>query len=187
MTIDKLDLLGGVALTIGGGLATLAWITFAFLDPDHQHYVDPHWFPLNVMVIAGGVFMALGLPSFYSKQALQTSYLGLIGFILLFVGIVIPYIAVHSIETVTMPNIPPWMMRFVAVGAPSAFLGIIITGITTWRAGVFPPALGIVFVASALLGLLTVIPGIPAWLGRNLASCGFTACMAWAGLFVIGN
>lgn len=187
MTINNFYNLCGLALVIGGIFATAGWIGFAILDPGHQKYGHSRWYPLNSLIIAGGVFMALGLPGFYLRQATQAGILGLIGFVLLFIGIVIPYVGVHSIETVTMPNIPSGMMRFVAVGASSAFMGILIFGIATWRAGLFPPALGIVCVASALLGLLTIIPGIPAWLGRNLASSGFTACMAWAGLIVIGN
>ncbi len=187
MTVNDLYNLSGLTLVIGGVLATAGWISFAILDPGHQNYSHARWFPLNVLIIAGGVFMALGLPGFYLRQSTQVGILGLIGFIFLFIGIVIPYIGVHSIETVTMPNIPSGMMRFVAIGAPSAFMGILIIGISTWRAGVYPPVLGAAFLTSALVGLLTVIPGIPPWIGRNLAPCGFTASITLAGLFVIGS
>lgn len=187
MTGNNLYFLSGLALLIGGICTTAGWISFAILDPEHQNYSHARWFPLNVLIIAGGVFMALGLPGFYLRQSKQTGILGVIGFVLLFIGIVIPYIGVHSIETVTMPNIPSGMMRFVAVGAPSAFMGILIIGISTWKAGVYPPVLGTAFLASALVGLLTVVPGIPPWLGRNLAPSGFTASITLAGLFVIGS
>ena len=109
--------------------------------------------------------MTLGLPGFYVLQASQAGILGLFSFILLFIGVAIPYLTIHAIETVTMPHVPASMMKFVSVGAPSLFLGLILTGVTTIRAGVYPSTLGIALILSALLRILTVIPGIPAWLG----------------------
>ena len=185
MTVDKLFGLSGLSLAIGGLLAFMSWILFAIFDTGHQYYQHPRWFPLNLLVIAGGLLMALGLPGFYARQASETGVWGSIGFVLLFVGLVLSNIAVHSIETVTMPNVPATMMRFVSVAAPSLFLGIIITGSVTWRAGVFPPSLGIAFILAALVELLTVIPGVPQIISRNLASTLYPASMFWAGILLI--
>jgi len=165
------------------GLSTfIAWIGFAIFDPGHQYYQHPRWLPLNVLVIAGGLFMALGLPGFYAQQASEAGMWGLIGFAVLFIGLVISHIAVHSIETFTMPNVPATMMHFVSVAAPSLFLGILITGIVTWRTGIYPQSLGITFVIGALLGLLTIIPGVPQILARNFASTLYPATMVWIGI-----
>ena len=185
MTADKLFWLSGLPLILGGFMTFTAWILFAILDPGHQFYQHPRWFPLNLLVIIGGLLMALGLPGFYARQASQTGIWGLIGFVLFFIGLGLSHIAVHAIETVTMPNVPPAMMRLVSVAAPSVFFGIIITGIVTWRSGVYPPFLGIAFIAAALVGLLTVIPGVPQIVSRNLASTLFPATMFWAGILLI--
>jgi hypothetical protein len=74
------------------------------------------------------------------------------------------------------------MFRFVSVAAPSLFLGIFITGIITWSNNVYPQSLGIMFTLFAIVGLLTIVRGVPAWLGRNLASCLFPISMVWAGI-----
>ena len=185
MTTDKLFWLSGLSLVIGGLLTFSSWVLFAIFDPGHQFYNLPRWFPLNTMVITGGLLMALGLPGFYARQASETGVWGLLGFVLFFVGLVLSHIAVHSIETVTMPNVPATMMRFVSVAAPSIFIGIIITGIVTWRSGVYPPSLGIAFILAALVGLLTVIPGVPQIISRNLASTLFPGSMFWAGILLM--
>jgi len=185
MTVGNLFSLSGLSLILGGLMAFTGWILFAIFDPGHQHYQNPRWFPLNLLIIIGGLLMALGLPGFYAGQAIETGVLGLIGFLLLWFGLVLSHIAVHSIETVTIPNVPATMMRFVSVAAPSLILGILITGILTCSAGVYPASLGISLILAALVGLLTVIKAIPQVIRRNLASTLFPASMVMAGILII--
>lgn len=177
--------LSGATLTLGGSLTTIGWLLFMVLDPDHQAYKHNRWFRVNGLIIAGGLFMVLGLSGFYLRQASQAGVLGLMGFILLYIGIALPYLTVHTIETVTMPDVPPAMMRFATVGAPCLFLGLILTGIVSMKAGVYPAPLGITLISSAILGLMTVIKSVPSWLGRNLVSAFITATLAWAGVLTV--
>jgi hypothetical protein len=174
--------LSGFGLAGGGLLATLGWVLFAITDPGHKRFDRRAWLPFNGLIIAGGVGMALGLPGFYAFQAQSSGWLGLVGFLVLFVGITIPYIAVHSIETATMPDVPANMRRWVAVGAPSLLAGILLSGIATWRAGVYPSWVGAGLVASALLGPLTTAAWLPTWLRRNLVPAAFTLFMAALGI-----
>ncbi|HSM24024.1 MAG TPA: hypothetical protein VK856_04110 [Anaerolineaceae bacterium] len=185
--INIIDLywLSGLSLVIGGFLATIGWIGFALVDPKHQQTQKRHWFPLNLCVIVGGLLMSLGLPGFYIQQAQDAGLWGLIGFVLLYIGLVLSHLAVHSIETVSMPNVPRMMFHFVSVAAPSLFLGIFITGIVTWSNDVYPQSLGIMITLAAIVGLLTIVRGVPAWLGRNLASCLFPISMVWAGILLL--
>lgn len=185
MNTLELSWLSGLALVVGGLFATIGWIGFALLDPNHQDYQKPHWFPLNFFIIAGGLFMSLGSPGFYVQQAQEAGFWGLIGFVLLFLGLVLSHLAVHSIETTTTPHVPKSMLRFVAVAAPSLFLGVFITGIVTWIHDVYPQILGILITSSAIVGLLTVIHGVPQWLGRNMASSLFPISMIWAGIVLM--
>jgi hypothetical protein len=154
--------LSGVALASGGLLATAGWVLFALFDPEHQSYQSRAWLPLNGLIIAGGVGMAMGLPGLYAIQAEASGLLGLAGFLVFFVGITIPYFAVHSIETATMPDVPASLMRWVAIGALSLLSGALLSGIATWRAGIFPAWIGAGLVVSALLGPLTLAPFLPA-------------------------
>jgi hypothetical protein len=52
-----LSWLSGLSLVVGGSLATIGWIGFAFIDPNHQHQ-QQHGYPLNLSIIAGGLLMS---------------------------------------------------------------------------------------------------------------------------------
>jgi hypothetical protein len=174
----------GLFLLLGGGLATLGWLLFSFIDPTHTRTAEPSWMVFNLLVIFGGVFMALGLPGFYLAQSERIGTFGLIAFIIFFIGIVIPYIAVQSIETATSPNIPPRMFTFVSVGAPSLFLGALLVGALTFTAGVYPRWLAGALIFAVLLGLLTRLVPLPPIVARGgLISAYFTAVMGLIGFF----
>ena len=181
MTKNVLDLLSGLLL-IGGAIATLGWLAFAVLDPGHKEPDHPRWFILNGSIIAGGVLMGLGLPGFYFRQSEAAGTAGFIAYMILFVGIVVPYVAVHSIETATAPNIPRRMMRWVAIGAPSIWIGTFLMAVVTLKAAIYPPAAWMAIVIAGLFGLLTVLPSrLPVWLTRNVSSAGWTLMMAYLG------
>lgn len=187
MAVAALFWLSGLSLLIGGLAATTGWLLFALLDPAHQQAEHKSWLLLNALIIAGGLFMALGLPGFYGRQAEEAGFLGLIGFVLLFIGIVIPYVAVHSIETATAPDVPPRMTLWVSVGAPSLFFGMAIMGLATWRAGVYPQPAGILLLLSPLAGLLTMIRRVPPLLRQGLLPSIFTLAVAWLGILLMGQ
>ena len=185
MDSNRLFVLSGIALFSGGLAASLGWIGFTIFDPGHTRFAAATWWLFNGFVIAGGVLMVMGLPGWYAYQARQAGLLGLIGFIILFVGIATGYIAVQSIETASMSSVPTSMMRFAAVGAPAAFVGAILTGIAVWRAGVFPRWLAVSLIVSVLLGLLSRLVPMPLWLERSLISTAFTGTLALFGFVLM--
>lgn len=185
MVSEKLYWLSGLSLVIGGLLATIGWVLFAFSDPGHRNYSGNAWLPLNFLVIGGGFFMAIGLPGFYVSQAKESGIVGLAGFFMLFAGITFAYIAVHSIETVTMPDVPERMMVLVSFAAPSLFLGALLMAFTVWRAGVYPNWLGVAIIVSILLVLLGQFVPLPEMIERNLISVPFTAIVAGAGVLLM--
>ena len=186
MEPNTLSKLSGLSLLFGGILAAAGWLLFTLLDPYHKNYSDRLWLPLNFLIITGGVLMTLGLPGLYVSISKESGLLGLIGFVLLFVGLVIPYVAVQSIEAVSAPTFPENARLLVAIGAPSIFLGSTLTGLSLWRSEVYPPMAGIMLVLAALLGLLTVVDGVPAWIGRGgAASAVFTGVMATLGFLLL--
>ena len=182
MTIEQLTRLSGLSLALGGLLGATGWLLFALLDPNHSQYSHARWLPLNGLIIAAGVLMALGLPGVYLRQATESGLVGLIGFVILFVGIVLAYLAVHAIETATMPNLPPTMMRIVAIAAPSLFIGAVLTGIATWRSGVYTLWAAALLLAAALLGLMALVLPLPNWLYRAASPAMFCMALAWLGL-----
>lgn len=177
----------GVSLALGGGLATTGWLAFGLLDPEHKEYAHRRWLPLNFLIIGGGLLMAMGSPGFYFSQAKSAGSPGLAGFILLFIGLVIPYVAVHSVETLTTPRIPSRMRILVTVGAPSLFLGTILTGFTVWQVGLYPPWTAALLLSAAVLGLLVQILPAPNWLYRVVSPSLFTMAMTIFGILLAGN
>jgi hypothetical protein len=65
------------------------------------------------------------------------------------------------------------------------FLGIMITSVVTWRAGIYPRGIAIALAVTAMLGLLTRLVMMPAWLGMNIIPALFTTAMAWLGVVVV--
>lgn len=185
VTVELLFRLSGLSLVVGGGMATAGWLLFALLDPAHRQTDGGLWLPLNGLIIAGGIFMALGLPGFYARQAEEAGILGLLGFVIWFIGIVIPYVAVHSIESAAAPHSPARIRLWVAAGAPSFFFGALLMGVATWRAAVYPQMAGILLTAYALLGLLTMVRRVPPLFRRNLFPATFTITMVWFGLLLL--
>jgi hypothetical protein len=183
-TILHLVRLSGVSLVIGGALATGAWILHAILDPARGGYAEPWWIPLNLALSCGAILMALGLPGFYARQASRTGVLGLIGLVMLFVGLLLAYVGVQTLEAFSRPQIPSRIGILAGIAAPIFFLGIVITSGMTWRAGVYPRPIAIALAVTAMLGLLTRLVTMPAWLELNLIPALFTAVMAWLGLSV---
>jgi hypothetical protein len=181
MAIEKLILLSGISLIIGGLLATAGFLSFARFDPNRLLSGEGFWLPFNFLIIGGGFFMALGLPGFYASQAQKAGVVGLVGYVIFFAGIVFAYLAVHSIETMTMPNVPKNMMIIVSFAAPSLLIGGLLTAVTIWRAGVYSPWLAVALIGAGFLGLLGQFMQLPGGISRDIVTALFTITMALIG------
>jgi hypothetical protein len=177
--------LGGLSMALGGALATAGWLLFARLDPGHQEPAHARWLPLNGLIMAGGLLMALGLPGFYLGQAERSGLPGLIGFLSLFAGICVSHLSVHAIETATMPEVPDRMMLWIRFAEPALFVGASLTGLTTVLAGVTSAWAGGMLVLAAVLGLAARLVPMPPWLGRNVISAVGSGAMLWLGCTMI--
>lgn len=117
--------------------------------------------------IAGVVLALFGLMTIYARQAREAGWLGLVGFVLLFIGMVVgPAYSVifHAIFLPALeqaaptlvegflksPN-PASVVRGVVVMAVGLGLGGLLFGLATVRARVLPLTGGWLFVAGALL------------------------------------
>jgi len=176
----------GFSLMLGGCLATLGWILFAISDPVYIDSDGIQWIVFNFLIIFGGVFIAQGLPGFYLSQSHRTGTLGLIALVILFIGIAIPYIAVHSIETATSPDIPPIMRLLVSVGAPGIIIGVLFTGIITYTAGIYPRRwVAAALITLVLLGLIRQMYSIPPTLERGIFPAVFAGIVAITGFYML--
>jgi hypothetical protein len=183
-TAPPLDRLSGLALAVGGAVTTTAWVLHAVVDPARDGYAEPWWLPLNLALSWGAILMAMGLPGFHARQAARTGIVGVIGLFLLFSGMLLAYVGVQTLEAFTRPQIPATFGFIVGIAGPTFFLGIVITSVATWRARVYPRAIAVALLLSALLGLATRPIALPAGIPL-LVSALFTAVLAWVGVVLI--
>ncbi len=122
---------------LGGLSATLGWVLFVIFDPEHVRTTGKRWLVLNLMIIFGGISMTLGLPGLYLAMSPQAGLIHWIGLGIMFVGLVIPYASVHAVETTTSPDVPTGMRNLVSIGAPSLFVGSLITAALLYTSGVY--------------------------------------------------
>jgi hypothetical protein len=184
VTTETFVQVSGFALMLGGILATVGWLGFTVVDPGHNDTSGSLWMPLNLAIILGGVGMAMGLPGFYLGHAEQAGVLGLAAMVVLFVGIVVPYVGVHSIEAATAPAIPARMMSLVAIGAPALWIGTLLTAIAMLVANVYPWWQAAGLVAAVVLGPAPRFVPMPPVLRLGLLPSAFTALVAAIGYAV---
>jgi hypothetical protein len=184
MTPENFVRFSGLVLMLGGLSATLAWILFVIFDPEHVQTTGRQWMVLNFMAIFGGIFMAMGLPGLYLAMSERVGTIAWLGLAIMFVGIVIPYVAVQAVETTTSPNVPAGMRTLVSIGAPSLFVGSLITGALLYTYGVYPKWVAVGLIIAVLLGLLAVVRPLPAVLARGgLFPAIYTAFIMIIGYF----
>lgn len=172
----------GLSLAAGGTLATGAWVFYTIVDPGRGGYAEPWWIPLNLALSVGAILMAFGLPGFHVRQAARTGALGLLGVALFFTGMLLAYVGVQTLEAFSQPQVPSSIAIIAGIAAPIFFVGIVLTSVVTWRAGVYPRAAAAVLALSALLGLMTRLVALPDWLGMSLVPAVFTGAVAWLGI-----
>lgn len=140
----------------------------------------PAWVLIHLLVVLGTAAVLLGLPALYLKQAQGVGLTGLLGFALVFIGLLGIGFFVATAQTVLLPWVydkasctlgchllsttdgPPLFGWFSLIEALATFVGLIIAGLSTVRAGVFPAAAGYTLAVAGVLALplafITVAP-----------------------------
>src|SRR5258708_22964425 len=78
----------GVALLVGALLAISGNVVSSVLFPgnDAHQYVSALWLPVMLLSFVGSLLLLIGLPAISARQATRAGWLGLIGFVLTFIG-----------------------------------------------------------------------------------------------------
>lgn len=163
----------GLIAILGGILFPVA----AIIHPNGEDLAAvnmPNWVPAHLLGFISVMLMHLSLVGLYARQVEQAGWLGLIGFVLAFLGgafaIVIQYVTSTAIpliaaqapalfdQAMTPPSFAPplFVLGFI--------LGHVLFGVATIRAGVLPRGSGILVVVGILLFFL----GELAFLGQRL-------------------
>ena len=191
--------LSGIALIIGSVLSAIGLILSAFdSGSDFQSLISPLSMIFSLFTIFGSLLVLLGLPGMYARQAERAGILGLLGFLFiwyvtLFQGVMIsftnvtfiPMIAAHLVTPSVVTTPPSTWTPFFIVSLVGQVLGILLLGIATLRARVFPRWIGWLLIATLVLGVVSHLPFIPEALQSlsaiiaSVAIAGFGYSLLW--------
>jgi len=191
MSSTTLYRLSGGTLIVGSLLILINTILNAALFPGHsstpQQVVSLPWVLVTLTALIGSLLFVIGLPGMYLRQAGQTGTLGLVGFILLFFGIllqgavfstvqviILPFLAQKAPQLVGGNSLPLSAFLLLIVSGLMYIIGAILLGIATMRSHVFPRWAGVLILVAGIAMLLT-LPPLPEVLSTILEMASFTA------------
>lgn len=173
----------GLLLIVGAALLYVAVVMIA-LNPVVNQPLSPH---TSLFLLLSAILLLLSLPAIYARQADAAGWLGLIGYALLQTGILL-------LVVVASPSLLYPLLK-VALGEHSVLLvlgialtlGLLLTGVATIRAAVFPLWAGILLLA-ATIGFFFVffvaefLPPMAGQIGTALFGVLLALALAWLGV-----
>ena len=188
-------------------LAGLCYVVVGIFHPANipASVTTTRWVIVHIFACAMSIFGLLGLPGIYARQAEKAGWLGLIGYILLSLWLVV-VMGFSFVEAFILPHVATalpavvqsWMGMFNApagsfdigilptlwtLTGPVYILSGLLFGIATFRAGVLPRWAGALLALSTLLAPLAALlpnasqPKIAIPMGLALAWLGYAV---WA-------
>jgi hypothetical protein len=149
---------------IAGSLVATAGYLSAFLANGNgdERFAGTSWTALYTIALLGNVLVILGLPTILHVQAGRSPKLSLIGYVGVLIPLAILNIGEGSVEAFVKPyfadhgGIPkadlPGLTAYQAPALLIMLVGLICLGIAVFRARVLPWWVGVLFIASPLLG-----------------------------------
>ncbi len=117
--------------------------------------------------IIGGLLVVVGLPSTYMKQSDAMGILGRVGFLLLLLTWLVTVLAVNSADIViiatvahpTTKSIPAVVINIINLTSLMMLLGVLIYGVLTLRARIFPTSVGWLMISTVIAMTLSLFIG----------------------------
>ena len=180
--------LSGLSLIIGAVLLGTAMVALSF-NPVVNQLFPPF---VNWLFMIGSILLLLSLPAMYARQANASGWLGLTGHALLQAGILL--LVVVAAPPLLYPTLKEASGNSVlAFGLGIALtLGLLLTGLTTFRAGIYPRAAGALLLA-AMAGFVfdffvaEFLPAIAGQAGSALFGVLLALGLAAAGRSMFAN
>jgi hypothetical protein len=163
--------LSGLALLAALPIQVAGWL----IHPPSERIADvlsPFQAPAHLTMFVGWFLVLLGLPGLYAWQARRAGPLGLLGFVAtVFATITVMYIVLYEASPTVLLAQNPATREVVAPGGPLAhggellgglvamvgLLGYPLFGLATLRAGVLPKLVGLLQIASVLVGVIPTL------------------------------
>ena len=169
---------GGLAALLAGVLLVVSELLRLYID-----LIDPELYR-SIFVFNGvlglllSVLVQLGLVGLYARQVGVAGTLGLVGFVLAFVGVNLS-MGASFVDAFAKPVVWPWedpeyferTVAALAIFAPGFVLGWVLFGVASLRTRIYPRAAATLLIAGALI-LLLPLP---------LGGLVFAAALAWMG------
>jgi hypothetical protein len=157
MSSTTLYRLSGIVLLLGGVLSIIGALLQIPSAPG-----TPLWIPSTWLALGGSLLILLGWPGLYLKQADKAGRLGLLGFVLSFVALLIVGIGFGTIDAfvaqvLAVEETMPALLGFELLGGLLLVVGPLLFGIATLRASVFPRWVAIILIAGSIATLVTVL------------------------------
>jgi len=199
--------LSGLALLMGALLEIITAIVIALLFPSNtpqqassapQQYLTTSWLIVALLSLVSSLLQVGGLPGVCVRQRAQAGRLGLVGFILtqagsiLFVGInvidllVLPFLAVNDQRLLTPPAS---YTTYLLAAALLVTVGVVLLGLATMRAVVFPRWAALLLIVSIVINLVSFTP-LPTGIGglvEKVAEVLYALGLAWMGWVLLAE
>lgn len=173
----------GILLVVGAALLGAA-IVIISLKPVMEQAFSPG---VSLLMLVSSILLLLSLPAMYARQASAAGWLGLTGHALLQTGILILImLAATPLLYPSLKPIPGENLVVFLLGI-ALTLGLLLTGIATIRAGVYPRGAGILLLA-AMAGFFfdffvaEFLPPLAGQLGSAIFGALLALALAWYGV-----
>lgn len=176
----------GILLVLGAALLGAAIVSVS-LKPVMEQAFSPG---VSLLMLLSSILLILSLPAMYARQANAAGWLGLSGYALLQSGILIMVVLAATPLLYPSLNPIPGENLVVFLLGIALTVGLLLTGIATMRAGVFPRGAGILLLA-ATAGFFFVffvaefLPPVTGQVGSAIFGILLALSLAWMGIALL--
>jgi hypothetical protein len=173
----------GILLILGAALLGIVIVVISLKPVINQPFTPG----VSLLLLLSALLLLLSLPAVYARQAAAAGWLGLTGHALLQTGVLL--LVVLAAPSLLHPSLKlaPGENPLVFLLGIALTLGLLLTGIATIRAGIFPRGAGILLLA-AMVGFLfdffvaEFLPPAAGQLGSAIFGILLALSFAWIGV-----
>lgn len=179
----------GLLLVIGAALLGIGIVAVS-LKPVMERPFSP---AVSILMLVSSILLILSLPAMYARQSSAVGWLGLVGHGLLQTGILILVLLAATPILYPTLNVTPGENLVIFLLGIALTLGLLLTGIATTRAGIYPHRAGILLLAATAgfffnFFVAEFLPPVSGQVGSALFGILLALALAWIGVaLMLGN
>jgi hypothetical protein len=197
--------LSGLALLIAGPVGLIDAVVSGVLYPGHhasaQQMASLPWMILAFMYLAGFLLLALGLPGMHRRQATRTGGLGVAGFVLTLIGVLVVGVLVGLLVVLPSPQDAQsssaaasqqpgvlFELLFITIPILLIAIGIILLGAASLRADIYPRGTGVLLLIAGIIALVSlIVPSAIVHILNPLWNSLFFVAFGWFGAALVAQ